>query len=271
MATGDTTPEGPEHPTRPDGGRHHEPDLRGMTRITLRPIASPMPLGFYTVAIASTIVDCLQLGLFEDGAEHAVALTILPAFFLQLLVGFHAFGARDVLAATLMACFSGMWLASSLVLATQPPGGARVLGVLNLCFALFALLMASVARPKRALWLVLCTAAAALAVRAGRITALGDDAEVMVGVPSSAMSCPSLARGQRLACRSHSPVEPLPRRGRPGPPTTARRPRRRSGRPVPLRHGASAEATRSPARPPGPSPCSRERCSRTRTMHSPRT
>ncbi|MFC7968299.1 GPR1/FUN34/YaaH family transporter [Streptomyces cinereoruber] len=137
-----------------------------MTRITLRPIASPMPLGFYTVAIASTIVGCLQLGLFEDGAERAVALAILPAFFLQLLVGFLAFGARDVLAATLMACFSGMWLASSLVLATQPPGGARVLGVLNLCFALFALLMASVAKPKRALWLVLCTAVPRFAVAA---------------------------------------------------------------------------------------------------------
>ncbi|OKJ62786.1 hypothetical protein AMK29_20165 [Streptomyces sp. CB02261] len=143
---------------RPTGGRHHEPDLRDMTRITLRPIASPMPLGFYTVAIASTLVGCLQLGMFEDGAERAVALTILPAFILQLLVGCLAFGARDVLAATLMACFSGMWLASSLILATQPPGGARVLGVLNLCFALFALSMASVAKPKRALWLVLCTA-----------------------------------------------------------------------------------------------------------------
>ncbi|MGG8407814.1 GPR1/FUN34/YaaH family transporter [Streptomyces sp. 12297] len=158
MATSDTIPEGPDAPIRPPGGRHHEPDLRAMTRITLRPIASPMPLGFYSVAIASIIVGCFQLGLFEDGAQRAVALAILPAFLLQLLVGFLAFGARDVLAATLMACFSGMWLASSLVLAVEPTGGAEVLGVLNLCFALFALMMASVATPKRALWLVLCTA-----------------------------------------------------------------------------------------------------------------
>ncbi|MFI1977076.1 GPR1/FUN34/YaaH family transporter [Streptomyces wedmorensis] len=166
MATSDSSPEEPAAPIPPAGGRHHEPDLRGMTRITLRPIASPMPLGFYTVAIASTIVGCLQLGLFEDGAERAVALTILPAFVLQLLVGWLAFGARDVLAATLMACFSGMWLASSLVLATAPTGGARVLGVLNLCFALFALLMAGVAKPKRALWLVLCTAVPRFSVAA---------------------------------------------------------------------------------------------------------
>ncbi|MEU2394043.1 hypothetical protein [Streptomyces sp. NPDC007369] len=142
----------------PGSGRHHEPDLRGMTRISLRPIASPLPLGFHTVAIASVIVGCLQLGVFEEGAARAAALTILPAFALQLVVSWLAFGARDVVAATLMGCFSGMWLASSLVLALDPPGGMRVLGVLNLAFTLFAALMASVARPKRALWLVLCAA-----------------------------------------------------------------------------------------------------------------
>ncbi|MFE7428840.1 GPR1/FUN34/YaaH family transporter [Streptomyces sp. NPDC057545] len=140
------------------GGRHFEPDLRRMTRINLRPIASPMPLGFYTVAIASVIVGCFQLGVFEEGGRRAAGLAILPAFILQLLVGYLAFGARDVLAATLMACFSGLWLASSLILVFDPPDGVRVLGVLNAVFALFALLMAVVAGRKRALWLVLCTA-----------------------------------------------------------------------------------------------------------------
>ncbi|MDI9883709.1 GPR1/FUN34/YaaH family transporter [Streptomyces sp. HNM0645] len=148
------------------GGRRFEPDLRRMARINLRPIASPMPLGFYTVAIASVIVGCFQLGVFEEDAHRAVGLAILPAFVLQLLVGWFAFGARDVLAATLMACFSGLWLASSLTLALDPPGGMRVLGVLNAVFALFALLMASVAGRKRALWLVLCTAVPRFAVAA---------------------------------------------------------------------------------------------------------
>ncbi|MER5932383.1 GPR1/FUN34/YaaH family transporter [Streptomyces sp. NPDC002054] len=147
-------------------GRRHEPDLRHMTRINLRPIASPMPLGFYTVAIASVIVGCFQLGVFEDGARQAVGLTILPAFILQLLVSFFAFGARDVLAATLMACFAGLWLATSLNLVTDVPGSMRVLGVLNAVFALFAVLMASVASRKRALWLVLCAAVPRFAVAA---------------------------------------------------------------------------------------------------------
>ncbi|MFJ3975268.1 hypothetical protein [Streptomyces sp. NPDC090021] len=150
----------------PDGGRHFEADLRRMTRINLRPIASPMPLGFYTVAIASVVVGCFQLGVFEDGARRAVGLAVLPAFVLQLLVSWFAFGARDVVAATLMACFSGLWLATSLTLVVEPPGGVRVLGVLNAMFALFAVLMASVAGRKRALWLVLCAAVPRFAVAA---------------------------------------------------------------------------------------------------------
>ncbi|MDQ1006709.1 succinate-acetate transporter protein [Streptomyces sp. V4I23] len=154
-------------PERPEpAGRHFEPDLRPMTRINLRPIASPMPVGFFAVAIASVIVGSLQLGFFGDDAHRAVALTILPAFVLQFLVSVLAFGARDVLAATLMACFSGTWLASSLVLAVDPPGGTKVLGVLNLVFACFALLMASVAQRKRAMWFVLCVAVPRFAVAA---------------------------------------------------------------------------------------------------------
>ncbi|AQT70882.1 GPR1/FUN34/YaaH family transporter [Streptomyces sp. fd1-xmd] len=147
-------------------GRRFEPDLRRMTRINLRPIASPMPLGFYTVAIASVIVGCFQLGLFEEGARRAVGLAVLPAFVLQLLVSWFAFGARDVVAATLMACFSGLWLATALTLVLEAPGSMRVLGVLNAVFALFAVLMASVAGRKRALWLVLCTAVPRFAVAA---------------------------------------------------------------------------------------------------------
>ncbi|MET9290937.1 hypothetical protein [Streptomyces sp. NPDC003077] len=148
---------GPPEAGQPTG-RHSEPDLRQMTRIHLRPIASPMPLGFFAVAIASVVVGCSQVGLFPEGAGQAVALAIVPAFLLQFLVAALAFGARDVLAATLMACFSGLWLASALVLALQPTGGGRVLGVLNAVFAAFALMMASVAGRKRAMWLVLCAA-----------------------------------------------------------------------------------------------------------------
>ncbi|MGI5479437.1 GPR1/FUN34/YaaH family transporter [Streptomyces lavendofoliae] len=106
------------------------------------------------------------MGVFEEDARRAVGLAILSAFVLPLLVSRLAFSARDVVAATLMACFSGVWLATSLTRVWKPPGGLRILGVLNAVFAGFVLLMASVAGRKRALWLVLVTATPRFAVAA---------------------------------------------------------------------------------------------------------
>ncbi len=146
-----------ESDSEPGGGpgRRFEPDLRSMTRINLRPIASPMPLGFFTVAIASVMTGCLQLGVLDTPDRRAVALCVLPAFALQFLVSILAFGARDVIAATLMGVFAGSWLAYALVMGTGAHGGPEVLGVFNLAFLCFGALMAAVTRPKRALWLVL--------------------------------------------------------------------------------------------------------------------
>ncbi|MFB7513206.1 GPR1/FUN34/YaaH family transporter [Streptomyces sp. NPDC056144] len=135
--------------------RRFEPDLRSMTRITLRPIASPMPLGFFTIAIASVMTGCLQLGILGEEARTAVAFTVLPAFVLQLLVSYLAFGARDVIAATLMAVFAGSWLPYALVMLTGAADGLKVLGVFNLALLCFGALMTAVTGPKRALWLVL--------------------------------------------------------------------------------------------------------------------
>ncbi|CAL9652295.1 hypothetical protein SUDANB120_06663 (plasmid) [Streptomyces sp. enrichment culture] len=136
-------------------GRRFEPDLRAMTRINLRPMASPMPLGFFTVAIASVMTGCLQLGVFDESERRAVALCVLPAFALQFLVSILAFSARDVVAATLMGVFAGSWLAYALVMGTGAAGGPRVLGVFNLAFLVLGALMAAVTRPKRALWIVI--------------------------------------------------------------------------------------------------------------------
>ncbi|MEV6975990.1 hypothetical protein [Kitasatospora sp. NPDC093806] len=149
---------GTETVVRTDQRAGTEPDPPGMTRITLRPIASPMPLGFFAVAISSAVTSSLQLGLIDGAHRQAVALTVFSAFVLQLLVSVLAFGARDVIAATLMGGFAGAWLANGLVTATGAPGGAQVLGVLNLVFTVFAALMASVARPKKVLWLLLLIA-----------------------------------------------------------------------------------------------------------------
>ncbi|MFD6415175.1 GPR1/FUN34/YaaH family transporter [Streptomyces sp. NPDC060194] len=150
-----STPSEPPPDSGTPPGRRFEPDLRSMTRINLRPIASPLPLGFFALAIGSVLTACLQLGALAEEARTAVALCVVPAFLLQFLVGVLAFGARDVVAATLMGVFAGSWLAFALVTAGGVAEGPEVLGVLNLAFLGFGLLMAAVTPPKRALWLVI--------------------------------------------------------------------------------------------------------------------
>lgn len=55
-----------------------EPDLRSMTRIVLQLIGSPMPLGFFTVAIGSVLVSALQWGLLPAADGRAVARSCSP-------------------------------------------------------------------------------------------------------------------------------------------------------------------------------------------------
>ena len=83
-----------------------EPDLRSMTRIVLRPIGSPLPLGFFTLAIDSVLVSAFQWGILPAADHRAVALIVLPAFVVQLIVGILAFLSRDSIAATVMLSFA---------------------------------------------------------------------------------------------------------------------------------------------------------------------
>jgi uncharacterized protein len=135
-----------------------EPDLRAMTRIVLRPIGSPMPLGFFTVAIDSVLVSVLQWGLLPAADRQAVALIVFPAFVIQVIAGIFAFGARDSIAATLMMSFATTWLVDALIFYVNPPGATAALGIFFVVFAVFAAFMLASALPKRALAAVLAVA-----------------------------------------------------------------------------------------------------------------
>jgi uncharacterized protein len=127
-------------------------------RIMLRPMASPMPLGLYTVAIATVLVSSLQLGIIPPSGQREVAFLILPAFALQLIVGIACIAARDTIAATLMASISGTWLADSLSYLFGTPGQTEALAVLLFTFTIFITMLAVIARPKAALFAVLVVA-----------------------------------------------------------------------------------------------------------------
>lgn len=156
----------PGNPQRPAGvdpltsfdSAKLEHDLRAMTRIVLRPIGSPLPLGFFTVAIDNVVVSTIQWGLLPAGDRRAVALVVLPAFVVQAIVGVFAISARDSISGTLMLSFATTWLVDFLILFVYPPGAAAAFGIFYIVFAVFIALMLVSALLKRALAAVLLVA-----------------------------------------------------------------------------------------------------------------
>jgi uncharacterized protein len=126
-----------------------EHELQAMTRIVLRPIGSPLPLGYFTVAIDNVLVSTLQWGLLPTADHRAVALIVLPALVVQAIVGILAFGARDSIAATMMLSFATTWLVDTLVFYLDPPGAAAALGIFYIVFAVFLSFMLASAYLKR--------------------------------------------------------------------------------------------------------------------------
>ena len=134
------------------------PHPHSITRIVLRPSASPMPLGFFTVAIATCMLSSLQTHILPITDRPAVAYVVLPAFVLQIIVAISALMDRDTIAATVMASFAATWLVDALIFVTNPVGADQTLAVFFFVFSAFIVMMAIAAIPKRALFAVLIVA-----------------------------------------------------------------------------------------------------------------
>jgi succinate-acetate transporter protein len=117
------------------------------TRIVLRPIGNPLPLGFLALAAATLLVSGLQLGWLKPSDGRAVALILIAFVFpLQLLSSILGFFARDVVAGTGMGVLAGSWLSIALVALTSAPGSTSdALGLFLLIAALAMLVSASAA------------------------------------------------------------------------------------------------------------------------------
>src|SRR4051812_3780652 len=94
-----------------------------LTRIMLRPLASPLPLGFLTLAIGSFVLSGLQLTWIGVGQSTQVGMIILVAVApVQALCSILGFLVRDVVMATGLGLIAGSWAAVGLLLATGTPG-----------------------------------------------------------------------------------------------------------------------------------------------------
>jgi succinate-acetate transporter protein len=136
------------------------------TRVVLRPLATPLPLGFLALAVATVAFASVQLSWIprSEGATVALGVLVLTVP-LQLLAAVMGFLARDPVAATGMGILSGTWGAVCLATLSSPPGAASDgLGVILLASAACLLVPAVAARTKLVPALVIATSAARFAL-----------------------------------------------------------------------------------------------------------
>ena len=154
---------GPAETTRAD------PLVEQATRIVLRPIANPLPLGFLALGAATLLLSALQLNWVPASESHQIAI-ILLAFVapLQLLTSIFGFLARDAVAGTGMGILAGTWLSISLVMWSAAPGStSKALGLLLLVASL------SMAAPTLASSIGKLAATALLATTSVRLAVTG--------------------------------------------------------------------------------------------------
>src|SRR5918911_4956223 len=112
------------------------------SRVFLRPIASPLALGFLALGGATLVLSGSQLGWFPLSETRYVALALM-AFGapLQLLSSVFGFLARDAAAATGMGILAAVWLTVGLVKLNSAPAATSVVLGVFLVFAGAALLI----------------------------------------------------------------------------------------------------------------------------------
>ncbi len=117
--------------------------IEDVTRIVLRPIASPLPLAFFTFGVGSMLQSGLQLGLVPQEEIPNLALLFGAfAFPPMFLAAIFAFLSRETLGATAIGLISFSWLATALVTYTSVSDPTHpALGLLNLALAVVLLLL----------------------------------------------------------------------------------------------------------------------------------
>lgn len=106
-----------EASTSPDSGLSPE------ARIFLRPIGTPLPLGFVGLAVATAVLSSFNLGWIPTAEQHQVGLVLMAfAFPIQLVATVLLFLVRDAPTGAGVGVLSVTWLALGLLLVTGRPG-----------------------------------------------------------------------------------------------------------------------------------------------------
>lgn len=160
----------PDHATGKGSPRHTDAErVQDMARIVLRPIGSPLPLGFLALGGASVALSATQLSWAPVTAGHQVALVVLlfPVP-LQVIASVFGFLARDSVGGTGMGILAGTWLVVGAVTLLSPPGSRSTVVAVLLFFSAAALLV-----PVAAASLAKVVAALVMIGAAGRFALTG--------------------------------------------------------------------------------------------------
>jgi succinate-acetate transporter protein len=92
-------------------------------RVTLQPIATPLPLTFVGLLLASTILSGLELGWIPKSEIHSTGWVLLAVPIpLQLIAAVFGFYGRSATAASGSSTLAAAWLGIALALINSPPG-----------------------------------------------------------------------------------------------------------------------------------------------------
>jgi succinate-acetate transporter protein len=93
------------------------------TRIVLRPLATPLPLGFLGLFVATMLVSGAELGWVPHSQEKLMLIGVLALTVpVQLIACVYGFLVRDLVAGTGMGILFGTWGLLAAVLILTPPG-----------------------------------------------------------------------------------------------------------------------------------------------------
>ncbi|MEU6865438.1 hypothetical protein ABZ924_19580 [Streptomyces sp. NPDC046876] len=202
-----------------------------VTATVLRPVGTPVPLGFLALAGAAFVTAGLQLG-WTPPAERAAAGTVMIAFAfpLQLLASVLGFRARDTAFGTAMAVLAGSWLVQGVVLSAGPlPGTRHALGLFLLVTAASLLVpIAAADTGKIAATVVIACASLRLGATGLHELTRAPEWETASGVIGLVLTAAALYAAAAFALEDtrHRPVLPV---GRPGSRSTAVRQRTEPG------------------------------------------
>jgi uncharacterized protein len=182
------------------------------TRVVLRPVASPLPLGFLGLAAATVLFSAVQLHWIPVTQSSVAALTALAVTApLQLVASVVGFLARDPVASTGMGVLAATWALTGLVTLQSPPGAVSAgLGVLLLTAAVAVLVPAVAGRSKLAVAVTMGSTAARFGVTGGYELTGSAGWRTAAGIVGLAVAACAGYAALALELESHDRREVLP-------------------------------------------------------------